>query len=88
MKIGKGSFGTVREAIHRATQEKVAIKIIRKETLQLKISNKESWKKEINILRELRHPNLCQYYHMLETKEEIYIVMEHCKGQSLQRIMK
>ncbi len=37
---------------------------------------------EVNILRELRHPNIVKYYERRVDKREcrIYIVMEYCEG--------
>lgn len=44
---------------------------------------------EVNILRELRHPNITRYYDRIIDKERalLYIVMEFCAGGDLaQRI--
>ena len=40
---------------------------------------------EVNILRELRHPNITRYYDRLIDKEQaiLYIVMEFCAGDDL-----
>lgn len=40
---------------------------------------------EVNILRELHHPNITRYYDRLINKEEakLYIVMEYCAGGDL-----
>ena len=40
---------------------------------------------EVNILRELRHPNITRYYDRVIDKEKakLYIVMEYCSGGDL-----
>ena len=40
---------------------------------------------EVNILRELRHPNITRYYDRIIDKEsaKLYIVMEYCAGGDL-----
>ena len=49
----------------------------------IKMSEKEKQQlvSEVNILRELRHPNIVKYYDRIIDKEKsrIYIVMEHCE---------
>lgn len=45
---------------------------------------------EVNILRELRHPNIVRYVDRLIDKKnsKIYIVMEYCAGGDLGNIIK
>lgn len=45
---------------------------------------------EVNILRELRHPNIVRYYERYVDKEQsrIYIVMEYCEGGDLASLIK
>lgn len=45
---------------------------------------------QVNILRELRHPFIVRYYDRIIDKEStrIYIVMEHCEGGDLGRVIK
>ena len=41
---------------------------------------------EVNILRELRHPNISRYYDRVIDKEQakLYIVMEYCDRGDLE----
>jgi NIMA (never in mitosis gene a)-related kinase len=45
---------------------------------------------EVNILRELRHPNIVKYYDRIIDKEQskIYIVMEYCEGGDISKMIK
>ena len=45
---------------------------------------------EVNILRELRHPNISRYYDRVIDKEQarLYIVMEYCSGGDLAAIIR
>lgn len=52
--IGHGHYGVVRKCMHRESGEWYAIKSIRK----AKVSKIEVLKREIDILKEVRHPNI------------------------------
>ena len=41
---------------------------------------------EVNILRELNHPNIVKYHDRIidKHKAKIFIIMEHCDGGDLQ----
>jgi len=78
--IGKGSFGHVSK-IRRKSDGKILVwkemdygKMTEKEKLQL-VS-------EVNILRDLKHPNIVRYYDRVIDKKNarIYIIMEYCEG--------
>jgi serine/threonine protein kinase len=58
--IGKGSFGVVSK-VRRKTDGKI---LVWKELNYGKMSEKEKQQlvAEVNILRELRHPNIVRYY--------------------------
>ena len=66
-KLGQGTFGFVRKAIHTLTGEQVAIKILDKEKI-IKEKDKFRLKNEIKILKKLRHNNLVQLYGVINKK--------------------
>ncbi|KAI9016017.1 kinase-like domain-containing protein [Hyaloraphidium curvatum] len=86
--IGSGSFGMIRK-IRRKSDGKV---LARKEIDYRKMSDREKRQlvAEVNILRELRHPNVVRYYERFVDRENclIYIVMEYCEGGDLAAIIK
>ena len=79
--IGEGAFAKVKLGKHIQTGEKVAIKILNKKTIYNFDIKKV--KKEINILQRLKHKNIIQLYEIIETKKNLYIVMEYCEGKEL-----
>uniref|UniRef100_A0A2K6BSF3 Maternal embryonic leucine zipper kinase n=1 Tax=Macaca nemestrina TaxID=9545 RepID=A0A2K6BSF3_MACNE len=71
--IGTGGFAKVKLACHILTGEMVAIKIMDKNTLG---SDLPRIKTEIEALKNLRHQHICQLYHVLETTNKIFMVLE------------
>lgn len=76
--LGEGAFGTVRKAIHKATKQERAIKILKKREQDVK-----KLFLEVNILTKLTHPNIMDIYEFYEDKANFYIVSELCKGGEL-----
>ena len=59
--LGEGAFGSVNLALDKATQKKVAIKMVN--ILKICNLNKERHiLREKDLLNELRHPNIIQLY--------------------------
>jgi len=79
IKLGEGSFGTVRRGIHLKTGEKVAVKTIMKQ----KVKNIESLRREIDIMRNANHPNIITLLDAFEDPKLLFIVMELCSGGEL-----
>ena len=62
--LGEGAFGKVKLGKHIPTGEKVAIKIITKDLIDI-----NKIKKEIKILQRIKHINIIQLYEIIETKK-------------------
>lgn len=60
----------------------MAIKVIDKEKI-LKSGLVAHIKREISILRRVRHPNIVQLFEVMATKSKIYFVMEYVRGGEL-----
>ena len=77
--IGEGAFAKVKVAKHIYTGEKVAIKILNKEHLfedESEFNDINKIRKEINILKRIRHKNIIQLYEIMESNSHLYIVMK------------
>jgi len=77
--LGSGTYGSVFRGVHKISKETRAIKAIAKN----KVTNPESFKNEIEIMRKLDHPNIIKLYETFEDARNVYLVMELCKGGEL-----
>uniref|UniRef100_A0A803NGB2 non-specific serine/threonine protein kinase n=1 Tax=Cannabis sativa TaxID=3483 RepID=A0A803NGB2_CANSA len=80
--LGHGTFAKVYLAKNIKSGESVAIKVIDKEKI-LKGGLIAHIKREISILRRVRHPNIVQLFEVMATKAKIYFVMEYVRGGEL-----
>ncbi|MCD7468693.1 CBL-interacting serine/threonine-protein kinase 16 [Datura stramonium] len=80
--LGKGTFAKVFHATNLATGENVAIKVIKKEIVKSQ-EMMEQIKREISVMRLVRHPNIVELKEVMATKTKIFIVMEYVKGGEL-----
>ena len=80
--IGEGTFGKVKLALHKITQEKVAIKILEKKKITSK-KDLERIEKEIKYMKILNHPNIVKIYEIIEDENNFYISMEYVPGGEL-----
>eukprot|EP00354_Favella_ehrenbergii_P001237 CAMPEP_0170471980 /NCGR_PEP_ID=MMETSP0123-20130129/14092_1 /TAXON_ID=182087 /ORGANISM="Favella ehrenbergii, Strain Fehren 1" /LENGTH=138 /DNA_ID=CAMNT_0010739955 /DNA_START=60 /DNA_END=477 /DNA_ORIENTATION=- len=76
--IGKGSFASVRKGRSRATGEKVAIKVIAKR--KLTEDDKVGLQNEIDILKQVDHPNIVKLFDIYEDDKYFFLVMELMQG--------
>ncbi|XP_059659858.1 CBL-interacting protein kinase 28-like [Cornus florida] len=80
--LGQGTFAKVYYARSLVTGHSVAIKVIDKEKV-LKGGLVDQIKREISVMRLVRHPNIVQLYEVMATKTKIYFVVEYAKGGEL-----
>ncbi|KAF8397018.1 hypothetical protein HHK36_018656 [Tetracentron sinense] len=80
--LGQGTFAKVYYARNLKTSQSVAIKVIDKEKI-FKVGLIDQIKREISVMRLVRHPNVVQLYEVMATKTKIYFVMEYAKGGEL-----
>ncbi|TXG62256.1 hypothetical protein EZV62_013619 [Acer yangbiense] len=80
--LGKGTFAKVYYGKHVVSGESVAIKVISKDQVK-KEGMMEQIKREISVMRLVRHPNVVEIKEVMATKTKIFFVMEHVRGGEL-----
>ncbi|KAJ4982304.1 hypothetical protein NE237_033141 [Protea cynaroides] len=80
--LGQGTFAKVYHAKNIKTSQSVAIKLIDKEKV-LRVGLIDQIKREISVMRLVRHPNVVQLYEVMASKTKIYFAMEYVKGGEL-----
>ena len=81
-KLGEGRFSKVYLATHKLTSEKVAIKIIIKRDNISKGASSHI-RSEIDILKRLKHNNICKLFSVIEIDARIYFIQEFIEGEDL-----
>lgn len=79
--LGFGYFGQVREAIHRLTGEKVAIKTLRKK--QYLKAKMEYPPREVTVMEHLNHAKICRLYDKIVLDDRVHLVLEYVPGREL-----
>ncbi|KAJ8695899.1 hypothetical protein PTI98_005810 [Pleurotus ostreatus] len=92
--LGKGSFATVMKAVHLATGEWVAIKMIQDKKANAAGTNAnadgngttkhQAFMREISIMEHLKHPNICELKEVyIQPNGDINLVLELVEGGDL-----
>ncbi|KAI9827047.1 MAG: hypothetical protein M1819_007039 [Sarea resinae] len=84
--LGKGAFGSVYRALNWGTGETVAVKQVK--LADLPKSELRVIMLEIDLLKNLNHPNIVKYHGFEKTAESLFIVLEYCENGSLHTICK
>ncbi|XP_051750203.1 serine/threonine-protein kinase 36 [Ctenopharyngodon idella] len=80
--IGEGSFGRVYKGRRKFSGQVVALKFIPKVGRSEK--DLRSLKREIDIMRGLKHPNIVLLLDSFETEREVVVVTEYAEGELFQ----
>jgi len=78
--IGRGGFSVVVEATSKQDSEKFAVKIVEKSLIAEDI---KLLKREVEIMKQVEHPNILKLIEIYEDNENVYIVMELVDGSEL-----
>jgi serine/threonine-protein kinase len=84
--LGAGAMGAVYRGVYNKTGQRVAIKIM----LPGAAENKQSvdrFKREIDILKQLNHPNIVRLLYADKQNGTRYYAMEYIQGESLDRVL-
>lgn len=84
--LGRGAFGSVYCALNWSTGESVAIKQVRLSDMPKTELNVIM--QEIDLLKNLNHPNIVKYHGFVKTADSLYIILEYCEQGSLHSICK
>ncbi|XP_076924978.1 CBL-interacting serine/threonine-protein kinase 24-like [Bidens hawaiensis] len=80
--IGEGTFAKVKFAKNTETGEAVAVKVLAKSTI-LKHKMVDQIKREISIMKIVRHPNIVRLHEVLSSHTKVYIILEFVTGGEL-----
>ncbi len=83
--IDRGGVGEVYEVADRELNERVALKVLRQEGASAE--NLERFKREINLARQVTHPNVCRIYEFGQESRALgryfFLTMELLSGETL-----
>ncbi|MCB9435755.1 MAG: protein kinase [Anaerolineales bacterium] len=85
--IGRGGMGTVYKGYDTQTRQTVAIKSLDALVVARDPGLVERFRREGEILAELKHPNIVRAVAAVEENDEHYLIMEYVSGGSLQGIL-
>lgn len=84
--LGKGAFGSVYRGLNWMSGETVAVKQVRLGSMPQ--GELREIMAEIDLLKNLKHPNIVKYKGSEKTREYLFIILEYCENGSLQHICK
>lgn len=84
--IGRGGMGLVFEAVDRALQRKVAVKILREE-FQLDAKAKQRFLEEARTVAALHHPGIVDIHSIVEDEAGLYMIFEYIEGRTLDELL-
>ncbi|KAK4276923.1 hypothetical protein QN277_015012 [Acacia crassicarpa] len=80
--IGEGTYAKVKFAQNTETGESVAMKVLDRSTI-IKHKMVDQIKREISIMKLVRHPYVVRLYEVLASRTKIYIILEFVTGGEL-----
>ena len=84
--LGTGAMGVVYKAVNENTSREAAVKVISGEISQ-RSKSYERFRRESEILRQFRHPNIVRFLALGRYKGTSYFAMEYVQGQTLEAIL-
>lgn len=80
--LGYGTFAKVYHARNLASGKSVAMKVVGKEKV-IKVGMMEQVKREISVMKMVKHPNIVELHEVMASKSKIYFAMELVRGGEL-----
>uniref|UniRef100_A0A8C2VD12 Protein kinase domain-containing protein n=1 Tax=Chinchilla lanigera TaxID=34839 RepID=A0A8C2VD12_CHILA len=81
--IGKGSFGKVLLARHKAEEAFYAVKVLQKKAILKKKEEKHIMSERNVLLKNVKHPFLVWLHHSFQTADKLYFVLDYINGGEL-----
>jgi serine/threonine protein kinase len=87
--LGRGGNGIVYKARHRLMNQRfVALKTVDTRSLHHTQDSVERFRREIDIVAALDHPNVVRALDVLQTRGHLYLVLEYVPGQDLAKVVR
>jgi len=87
--LGEGAFASVYKGYHVDDKSPVAIKLIDYEKIKQKSKkDQEHLASEIQIQKQMRHPNIVRLNDIYSSEKNLYLVMELCTGGDLSKMLR
>jgi len=86
-KLGEGGMGAVYHAVDEMVEREVAIKVLRPGIAGTP-GVPERFRTEAVALARLNHPNIATLFSFQRDPDQLYMVMEYVKGESLERMIR
>ncbi|XP_009598784.1 CBL-interacting serine/threonine-protein kinase 6-like [Nicotiana tomentosiformis] len=80
--LGQGTFAKVYHSRNVVTGGNIAMKVVGKEKV-IKVGMMEQIKREISVMKMVKHPNIVELHEVMASKSKIYFAMEFVKGGEL-----
>ena len=84
--LGEGGVGRVYQGVDTMLDREVAIKVLRPE-LARQTSIVERFRSEAVLLAKLNHPNIATLYSLLRQGDELFMVLEFVRGETLEQLL-
>ena len=81
--LGKGAYGAVYKVIRKNSGAREiirALKEISKEAMNVNEENEEEIRNEIEVLKNIDHPNIMKIFEFFEDDQNIFLINEFCGG--------
>ena len=85
-KLGEGGMGAVYKGVDTMLDREVAIKALKPE-LARQTAIVERFRSEAVTLAKLNHPNIATLYSLFRQGDELYMVLEYVRGETLDEIL-
>ena len=78
--IGKGSFGKVLLARHKADHKIYAVKVLQKQQIMKRNEVKHIMSEKNVLIKNLKHPFLVGLHFSFQTTDKLYFVLDYVNG--------